>query len=160
MLNMWGGHGPAPFSIHFVLRHRFIILGNVMTLAPLLNANAAIQIHVSAVMIAIILTPIQLILQRGSNTHRFVGRIWMLAFALTALSSFFIHTIRMVGPFSPLHILSIVALGSLLNAYRAARRGDVENHRWTILSLIGFALFGAGIFTLLPGRIMHHVLFG
>lgn len=131
-----------------------------MTLSPILNANPAIQIHVAAVMVAVVLTPIQLLLQRGSDAHRVIGRIWMIAFALTALSSFFIYTIRWIGPFSPLHILSVVALISLVNAYLAARRGDIENHRWTVLSLIGFALLGAGIFTLLPGRIMHAVLFG
>ena len=131
-----------------------------MTLAPLLNANLAIQFHVSAVSIAVVLTPIQLLLQRGSAAHRLIGRIWIFAMALTALSSFFISSIWLLGPFSPLHILSLVTLLSLLNAYRAGRRGDVENHRWTVLSLVFFALFGAGIFTLLPGRIMHNVIFG
>lgn len=131
-----------------------------MTLAPILNANPAIQIHVAAVAITIVLTPIQLFLRRGSDAHKIVGRIWIIAFVITALSSFFISTIRWIGPFSPLHVLSIVALASLFNAYRAARRGNIENHRWTVLSLIGFALLGAGIFTLLPGRIMHAVLFG
>lgn len=131
-----------------------------MTLAPILNANLAVQVHVTAVCVAIVLTPIQLLLERGSKAHRLVGRIWMMAFALTALSSFFIYTIRWLGPFSPLHILSVIALVSLFNAYRAARRGDIENHRWTILSLIVFALLGAGIFTLLPGRIMHDVVLG
>ena len=60
-----------------------------MTLEPLMKASSTIQFHVASVMVAIVLTPIQLILKRGSEAHRWVGRGWMIAMALTALSSFF-----------------------------------------------------------------------
>ncbi len=131
-----------------------------MTLEPLIQANIAIQIHVAAVALTMALTPVQLLLQRGSFAHRMMGRVWMSAMALTALSSFFISTLKWVGPFGPLHVLSIVALVSIGIAFRAARRGDHKTHAWTLFSLIGFALIGAGIFTLLPGRIMNAVFFG
>ncbi len=80
--------------------------------------------------------------------------------ALTALSSFFISNFKWVGPFGPLHLLSVIALFSIGIAWRSARRGDHQTHAWTLLSLVVFALLGAGIFTLLPGRIIHAVLFG
>ena len=123
-----------------------------MTLSPLLAAGPVIQFHVVAVSLTILLTPIQLLLERGSDWHRRVGR--------TALSSFFISTIQWIGPFSPLHLLSIISLISLLIAYRAAHRGDVKSHSRTLLSLVIFALIIPGIFTLFPGRLMYRVVFG
>jgi uncharacterized membrane protein len=36
----------------------------------------------------------------------------------------------------------------------------VKQHRSAMISLYLFALIGAGVFTLLPGRIMHEVVFG
>jgi len=131
-----------------------------MTFAPLLQANLPIQIHVTAVLVAIILTPLQLSLHRGGDAHRLIGKIWMAAMVVVALSSFFISTIRWIGPFSPLHLLSVVALVSIFIAYRAARRGNWQTHAWTLASVVIFALVGAGIFTLLPGRIMNKVIFG
>jgi uncharacterized membrane protein len=131
-----------------------------MTLAPLLTAGVVIQFHVAAVSLTIILTPIQILLERGNDWHRRVGRVWMIAMALTALSSFFISTIHWIGPFSPLHILSIINLVGLAYAYRAARRGDAKAHSITMISLVISALVIPGIFTLFPGRIMYRVVFG
>ena len=131
-----------------------------MTLSPLLQANLPIQIHVASVMVAIVLTPLQLSVKRGGDAHRLIGKIWMAAMVVVALSSFFISTIRWIDPFSPLHFLSIVALVSVFIAYREAQRGNWLAHAWTLASVVVFALVGAGIFTLLPGRIMNKVLFG
>lgn len=131
-----------------------------MTLAPLLAAEPLIQFHVLAVSVTITLTPIQLLLQKGSGLHRRIGRCWMIAMALTALSSFFISTIHSYGPFSPLHLLSILNLFGLAYAYRAARRGNVVAHSWAMISLVVSALVLPGLFTLFPGRIMYHVVFG
>lgn len=41
-----------------------------------------------------------------------------------------------------------------------ARRHNVSQHRWAMLGLFIGALVIAGVFTLLPGRIMHAVAFG
>jgi uncharacterized membrane protein len=41
-----------------------------------------------------------------------------------------------------------------------AHRHDVNSHRRAMLGLFFGALVIAGVFTLLPGRIMHAVLFG
>ena len=131
-----------------------------MTLLPLSEASLPIQIHVAFVALAVILTPVQLSLSRGSPAHKVIGRLWMGAMAATALSSFFISTIHMIGPFSPLHVLSVIALISIAIAYRAARRGDLQTHSKTLYSLVFLALFVTGLFTFFPGRIMYRVLFG
>ena len=76
------------------------------------------------------------------------------------LSSFLIHTIRLWGPFSPIHLLSIFTLAMLPLAVAHARRHAVERHRRAMMGLFLGALVIAGVFTFLPGRIMHAVVFG
>ena len=40
---------------------------------------------------------------------------------IVAFSGFFIHVLKLVGPFSPIHLLSVLTLTSLWYAIRAAR---------------------------------------
>ena len=77
-----------------------------------------------------------------------------------AVSSFFIHSIRLWGPFSPIHLLSIFTVVMLARAVFNARRHRVDAHRNAMVGLFLGALGIAGAFTLLPGRIMHAVVFG
>ncbi|MEL6792698.1 MAG: DUF2306 domain-containing protein [Pseudomonadota bacterium] len=102
----------------------------------------------------------QLALPKGGGRHRAIGYVWVAAMAFVAASGFFIHEIELIGPFSPIHILSIVTLVSLWFAVRAARAGDIRRHKAIMLSLFALALVVTGAFTLLPGRAMHAVLFG
>jgi uncharacterized membrane protein len=37
---------------------------------------------------------------------------------------------------------------------------DIRAHRWTMISIFTGARVSAGLFTFVPGRIMHTVLFG
>ena len=131
-----------------------------MSLAPLLAAPAVIQIHAFAALGAFGLGAVQLAAPKGTIPHRTIGWIWAGLMLAVVLSSFFIHTIRMWGPFSPIHLLSIFTLAMLPLAVWRARQHDVRKHRRAMMSLFVGALVIAGIFTFLPGRIMHAVLFG
>jgi len=51
-------------------------------------------------------------------------------------------------------------LGALPLAVWAARRHQVAAHRRAMIMLFAGALVIAGLFTLLPGRVMHKVVFG
>ena len=75
--------------------------------------------------------------------------------AIVAFSGFFIHVLKLVGPFSPIHLLSALTLASLWYAIRAARRGDIKWHRQTMVALIL-----TGFFTFWPGRVMYQVVTG
>jgi uncharacterized membrane protein len=79
---------------------------------------------------------------------------------IVALSSFWIHDLRLWGPWSPIHLLSILTLALLPLGVFHARRHQVTGHRLTMLFIFAGALVIAGIFTLAPGRIMHQVVFG
>ncbi len=131
-----------------------------MTLEPLLSASPVIQIHAFTALSAFALGLFQFALPKGTDGHRMFGWAWVMLMAVVAISSFFIHTIRLWGAWSPIHILSIVTLVSLPIAVLNARRHRVARHKWAMTSLFAFALVIAGVFTLLPGRIMHAVVFG
>ena len=131
-----------------------------MTLAPLLAAPAVIQWHAFAALGAFALGAVQLAAPKGTIPHRLFGWIWATLMLTVVISSFFIHQIRLWGPWSPIHLLSLFTLIMLPLAVLRARRHDVERHRRAMTSLFIGALVIAGVFTLLPGRIMHNVVFG
>lgn len=131
-----------------------------MSFAPLLEAGPAIQAHAFAAMAAFALGVVQLSAPKGTLPHRTVGWIWVALMLVVSVSAFFVHEIRMWGPWSPIHLLAIVTLMALPAAVLAAHRHDVRTHRRAMLSLFFGALVIAGIFTFVPGRIMHAVLFG
>jgi uncharacterized membrane protein len=131
-----------------------------MNLAPLLNAAPAIPLHAFVAMAAFVLGAVQLAAPKGTLPHRTLGWIWVVLMAIVAASSFWIHQIRLVGPWSPIHLLSVFALVMLPLAVWRAHRHHVTAHRFMMIGLFSGALVIAGLFTLLPGRIMHAVVFG
>jgi uncharacterized membrane protein len=131
-----------------------------MSLAPLLAASPVIQVHAFAAMGAFALGLVQLAAPKGTIPHRTVGWIWVVLMLTVAVSSFWIHDIRTFGPFSFIHLLSILTLVMLPLAVLAARRHRVGAHRKTMISLFLGALVIAGLFTFMPGRIMYQVAFG
>jgi uncharacterized membrane protein len=131
-----------------------------MTLAPLLTAPAVIQWHAFAALGAFGLGAVQLTAPKGTIPHRLCGWIWAILMLMVVVSSFFIHTIRLWGPWSPIHLLSVFTLIMLPLAVLSARRHRVDRHRQAMTGLFVGALVIAGAFTLLPGRIMHAVVFG
>jgi hypothetical protein len=81
-------------------------MGDDMTLEPLLQASLSIQVHAAAALLALGLGIGQFALKRGSVPHRLVGWGWVALMAATAGSSLFIHELRLVGPWSPIHLLA------------------------------------------------------
>jgi uncharacterized membrane protein len=131
-----------------------------MSLAPLLNAAPIIQIHAIAAIAALIMGISQMALRKGTFRHHVVGYAWSAFMITVAISSLFIFTIRLVGPFSPIHLLSLLVLWTVPKAILNARKGKIKNHARGMTMIFWLALIGAGFFTLMPGRIMHQVIFG
>lgn len=128
-----------------------------MSLAPLLAAPIAIQMHAVAAILALALAVIQLARIKAGGLHRALGWGFVTAMAMTAISSFWI--VGRSGQYSWIHLLSIYTLVSLLIAVMARRRGNIQTHKWTMIGIV-VGLLAAGAFTLLPGRIMGRVVFG
>jgi uncharacterized membrane protein len=131
-----------------------------MSFSPLLAAPLAVQIHAWIALALIPLTIWIFAIPRGSALHKKLGWAWVAGMASVAISSFWITELRMWGPFGPIHLLSSLTLISLVYAIVNIRRRKVIRHRRAMLGLVYGALLGAGLFTLLPGRIMFQVVFG
>src|ERR1700759_4775218 len=111
-----------------------------MSLAPLLDAAPQIPLHAFAAMAAFVLGLVQFAAPKGTLPHRTIGWIWVVLMIAVAASSFWIHQIRLVGPFSPIHLLSIMVLVLLPLAVIAAHRHNVRRH-----SRIMIGVFAGGL---------------
>lgn len=127
---------------------------------PLLTASQPIPLHAFAAMLAIILGGAQLVMKKGGMLHKLIGRAWVALMLLVAISSFFIYELRLWGAFSPIHLLSIWTILSVMMAVHYARKGNIKRHAQIMKMLYIFALIVTGFFTFMPGRIMYQVLFG
>jgi uncharacterized membrane protein len=131
-----------------------------LNISALTSASPIIQAHAYAAFAAIGLGAAQLIAPKGTLPHRAMGFGWAAIVLAVVGTSFFIHTIRTFGPFSPIHLLSLFTLFIVPLAVWAARRHQVATHRRAMLWTYTLALVVTGFFTLYPGRIMHKVVFG
>ncbi len=90
--------------------------------------SVLVALHSAAAGLAMVLGPANLIRRpRGDRPHRIIGRIWVGLMYLTALSSFFIQTIR-PGSFSWIHVLSALTIATLTMGLWHARRGERVSH--------------------------------
>ncbi len=131
-----------------------------MNLAPLTNASPAIQLHAYAALAALALGAVQLAAIKGTTRHRALGFTWAALMLVVALSSLWIHELRVWGPWSPIHLLSIFVLVMLPLGIWHAHSHAVSRHRSSMIGMYVGALVIAGLFTLMPGRIMYKVVFG
>jgi uncharacterized membrane protein len=131
-----------------------------MSLTPLMNAAFEVQLHAFAAITAFVLGAVQLGAPKGTLPHRTLGWVWVVLMLVISASSFLIHGIRMWGPWSPIHFLSVFTPIVLVVAVLAARRHRVRAHKITMITIFAGALVLAGLFTPVPGRIMHGVVFG
>lgn len=131
-----------------------------MTLEPLLQAGPAIQIHTAAALSAFALGLVQLAAPKGTLPHRTIGWAWVALMTIVCITAFFIHDLRIWGIWSPIHLLAIFTLIMLPVGVQYARRHRVRGHKITMISIFLGALVIAGIFTLVPGRIMYKVVTG
>ena len=128
-----------------------------MNITPVLNAPFVIQLHLLAALLALGLGAVQLAAAKGTPDHRRLGYLWVGMMAVVAISSFFIFELRLWGPFSPIHLLSLFTLASLYLAVQAARNHNIKRHQLMMRALYIFALLLTGAFTFLPGRLMHQL---
>lgn len=133
-----------------------------MTLAPFYAAPLFVKAHILGALVVVVLTPLQFWgLSKGSLAHRTSGYLWLGAMLVVALSSFYIPSVFAVSfaGFGPIHLLSVFALYSIFTAIRYARAGNIRGHRLTLIGLaIGFWI--AGVFTLVPPRMMWRIVAG
>lgn len=130
-----------------------------MVFAPILTAGPVILLHLASTVAALALGIVMLVRRKGTLAHKQFGWAWVVLMTMAAGSSFFITGIN-DGRFSPIHILSLFTLAMLPWAIYAIRRRRVQSHRWTMIGIFSGGLVVAGIFALLPGRLLGGMVFG
>lgn len=127
--------------------------------APLLSSPWAVQLHVAAAVLAIIVGALIFLLPKGTGYHRLLGWSWVGSMAVVAVTS-----VAMIADFktgvNALHIFTAVTVVSLWAGLAGIRRGDVRQHAGSMVGLYVGGLLIAGLFVFMPGRTMWNVVFG
>jgi uncharacterized membrane protein len=133
-----------------------------MTLDILTDLPPVLQLHLWPAILALGLGPVALYRRRRDIWHKVAGYTWVSAMALVAGGSFWLEAavLPIAYGYGPIHLLSIVVLVGLWRGVAAARAGDIARHRAEMRGLYWHALAIAGLFTLLPGRLLNAVFFG
>jgi uncharacterized membrane protein len=130
-----------------------------MRLQPLLQAHPAIQIHVYAAVLALALGVYQFMARKGSVPHRVVGWVWIVLLSAICISSFFIPGSIHIGPISVFHLLSIYTLWSLFMGARAARNGEIADHKSYMSWIFGLSIVVSGVIAVASGGVLYQVFF-
>ena len=139
-----------------------LLLATVLTALIRGNAHwsevpAILWCHLATIIVALALTPIILLRQRGDRPHRALGTIWVVAMLATALASFGIRT--STGGFGIIHLLSIFTLIQVPIIWWSARTHNLARHRGSVRGMVTGALLIAGVFTFPFGRMLGTWLF-
>ena len=125
----------------------------------LFSAAMPIPSHTGLALLAVLIGGAQLALTKGTSAHRLLGWLWVTLMTYVAISSFFISTIQTWRGFSPIHLLSVWTLLSLVIGVYHARAGNIRQHQRWMVTLYALALLVTGLLTLWPGRLMHEAFF-
>jgi uncharacterized membrane protein len=123
------------------------------------QATPTIWAHLATVMLAVALTPVILLMRRGTRLHRTMGAVWIVAMLFTAIVSLFVRTIR-PGHLSPIHFFSFLTLVTVPRALWFAHTHQIDRHRRAVLGTIIGALMIAGWLTFPFGRMLGRWLLG
>jgi len=149
---------------------KFLAIAAILLLATVLTALVRgrahwgavpwpVWAHLTSILTALVLTPVQLLRRRGDPPHRLLGKIWVVAIFLAAAFSFLVRGINH-GGFSFIHILSAYVIVSAPLIWWSAHTHRIAMHRGNVRGMITGALLIAGFFTLPFGRLLGSWLFG
>ncbi len=115
-----------------------------------------LHVHLAFAVLALLVGGAVLIRRKGTASHRVMGWCWVLLMLSAALISFFIQA---RGHLSFIHVLSVVVLVSIPRAILNIRQGNRRGHAiGMVATFAGLAI--AGLFTLLPYRMLGKLVFG
>lgn len=118
---------------------------------PVYGFSSAVIVHVAAAVLTAASAVWMLLARKGTATHRIMGRVSVSLMAIVAIGSFWIQT---RGHLWWLHLLSVGTLVALAVAVAAARSGRIRTHQRAMIATYGSALLAAGLFTLMPSRLI------
>jgi uncharacterized membrane protein len=126
---------------------------------PIQQASLLTQIHIMCAMVAILLGAVQFIKRKGTDWHKRIGWAWVAVMVVVASTSLFMRDLN-DGGLSITHAFTALTVVALPGAIYAIKKGAILQHRALMLMLYIGGLTIAAAFTLMPGRLLHQVLFG
>ena len=123
-----------------------------------------VAVHATAATLAVLTGPVALWARKGRTQHprlhRAFGYAWVTLMLVTAVSAIFIRDRGMpnIAGFTPIHLLVPVTLVSLFGAFYFLFKKNIALHRSIMQRLYFAACIVAGVFTLLPQRLIGHAL--
>ena len=120
------------------------------------SPSPAVIVHLFLALGALVLGPLALSARKGSRLHRASGYMWVTLMLGAALSSLFIRDFRLpnVMGYTPIHILTAVTLVGIVAALVFVARGNIAAHKHTMWRVYLVGCVGAGVFALLPSRVL------
>lgn len=128
-------------------------------LALIAAQPVAVKVHLTAALTALVIGVALMARVKGTALHKTLGWTWVVAMGITAVSSLFIRQLNH-GHFSFIHLLSGWAIVGLPGAVYAIKRGNVRGHRRAMTAMFVGGLLIAGLFALIPGRLLWAVFLG
>ena len=123
--------------------------------------DISITIHLVAAIWVLVAGLIQLTRPKGTGFHKALGWTWLVSMLVVSISSFWIkETFGWVYGYGPIHLLSLWVIFCVFMSIKSAKVGKIKTHKRFNVGAY-FGAIGAGIGALLvPGRLLHNVLFG
>ncbi len=119
--------------------------------------------HLATVVPAALIGTLLIFMRKGTPLHKSLGRVYLCLMGITAAISLTMPARvgpQFLGHFGFIHLLSLLVLYTVIQGYLAAKRGDIRTHRRSMTGMYIGGIVLAGLFTLMPGRMLHQVLFG
>jgi uncharacterized membrane protein len=122
----------------------------MMTLSPV------IAVHMTLALGALALGPVALTARKGSRLHRTSGYAWAVLMIGAAISSAFIRDFRLPNlmGYTPIHIVTVGTLVGVTAAIVFAARRNIALHKRIMWRTYLGGCVGAGLFALLPSRLL------
>lgn len=123
--------------------------------------SLVILAHIAAAVLALLLGILILSRRKGTLSHQTMGWIWvglMAAVALLAIPIRTYHGLPNIDGFTPIHLFVVLVLINLPRGVWAVYHGNRIGHGKAMRGLFFGGLVLAGLFTLLPDRLLGHLL--
>ena len=131
-----------------------------------MQLTPVIAIHMTAAIAALITGPVALWARKSASQrprlHRAFGYAWVTLMIVTAVSALFIRDFRLpnLSGYTPIHLLIPYVLIGLVASFWYLGRKNITAHRRTMQRMYVGACIGAGVFALLPTRLLGQLVWG
>jgi uncharacterized membrane protein len=131
-----------------------------------MQLTPTIAIHTAAALAAVVIGPLALWARLGSKMrpalHRACGYAWVTLMLATAFSAMFIRDYGLpnIGGYTPIHLFVPYTVFGIASAFWFIHKRNIAKHRQIMLQVYVGACGIAGLFTLLPSRMLGQLVWG